>query len=357
MPRPNKGVFIQELNGIQWWRYDFSENGERHRGWIHPVHGMTKHEANAELKRIKADVISNKTPAGIRRNKPNTQQIMENYLEYLRKYHPTTYASIKYAQKQFSFFYGKRIDYNTIEEYRTKRKSEITQRGTLVSGTTVNRELQYFRAAFNHARIKPNPFDRFKVDRETERIRFLKRDEISALLEAADQSQNEHLRIIIETAILTGMRKMEILKLHRKNIDFALNTIFVPADQEKSHKNKTIPLPAQLKDRFMALAESSFSGYLFENSATRTHYGDVKHAWLNALRIARIEDFRFHDLRHTFASYALIASNDIRTVQDVLGHSRISTTQKYTHVLMNQKVELIGNTENFINSLIKKKRE
>ncbi|WP_319524273.1 tyrosine-type recombinase/integrase [uncultured Desulfosarcina sp.] len=257
MPKSNKGVFVSERNGIKWWRYDFSENCERHRGWIHPVHGMTKRTANAELKRIIADVIVNKTPTGIRRQKPNTKRIIADYLKYLEQYHPSTYASVKYYKRYFRYFYGKQIDEKAIEEYRASRRSTTTSRGTPTSHSTINRELQYLRAAFNHAGIKPNPFDKFKKNREVERVRYLNRDEMAALLDAANKSQNSYLRTIIEVAILTGMRKMEILKLHRDNVDFDLDTIFVPSSIDKTHKNKTIPIPKPLKTKLMALAARS----------------------------------------------------------------------------------------------------
>lgn len=132
-------------------------------------------------------------------------------------------------------------------------------------------------------------------------------------------------------------RKMELLKLHEKNIDFTFNTIFIPANMEKCHKNKTIPLPSALNAKFQKLVMNSASGYLFENRSTGNHYGDIKNAWRKALKTAGIQDFRFHDLRHTFASYSLIASRDLRTVQSVLGLSRISTTEKYTNVCWGKK--------------------
>lgn len=355
MSRSNKGVFVKERHGIKWWRYDFSENGERHRGWIHPVHGMSKRSANSELKLIIADVIANKTPAGIRRQKPNTKKIIADYIKYLERYHPSTYASVKYYEGHFRYFYGKRIDEKTIESYRVSRGSEKSKRGTMTSDSTINRELQYLRAAFNQAGIKPNPFDKFQRSRESERVRYLGHDEMVALLEAASKSQNEHLSVIIETAILTGMRKMEILKLHRDKVDFNLNTIFVPSSQDKTHKNKTIPVPEQLKPAFKILATRSESGFLFENPSSRKHYTDIKNAWRGALRRAGIKDFHFHDLRHTFATYSIIVSNDLRSVQEILGHSRLTTTQKYAHVMMKQKAKLVKSTGNYLEAIIKNK--
>jgi integrase len=308
MPKANKGVFIQERNGIKWWRYDFSESGQRYRGWIHPVHGMSKRTANTELKKVIADVISNKTLPGIRRQNPNVKRIVEDYLKYLEEHYPSTHVNIKYSEPRFRFFYGKQINDKVIEEYRQKRQSEKTKRGTPTSDSTVNRELQYLRAAFNQAKVSPNPFNRFRAKREAPRVRYLSQDEIAALLNSASESKNHHLLTIIELALLTGMRKMEILRLHRDEIDFMLGIIIIGAEREKNRKNKMIPLPGNLIADLLDLAEKSESGYLFENKVTGKPYTDIKNPWKKALQDAEIEDFRFHDLRH-YAEFRTMPSS------------------------------------------------
>ncbi|WP_394700311.1 tyrosine-type recombinase/integrase [uncultured Desulfosarcina sp.] len=99
------------------------------------------------------------------------------------------------------------------------------------------------------------------------------------------------------------------------------------------------------------------SGFLFENPSSRKDYTDIKKAWQGALQRAGVRNFRFHDLRHTFATYSLIASNNLRSVQEVLGHSRLTTTQKYTHVLMKQKLSVIESTNLYLDKLLRKDKK
>jgi integrase len=354
MPKRNKGAHVKERNGIKWWRYDFNEGSVRYRGWIHPVDGMSRRLANAKLKKIIAYIIIKKMPAEGKQHGFNTKTIVESYLAYLETHHPNTYRTVKYYAMHFQYFYGKQLSEDTIEAYRNKRRAEKTKRGTLTSPATINREMQYLRAAFNHAKVKPNPFSAFKAYREFERTRFLSKAEMKALIDAAGKSPNIHLSVIIKTAILTGMRKMEILKLHTKNINFDLGLIFIEPEDEKNNKAKGLPLPSQLKPDFQRLLKASQSGYVFENRRTKSHYTDIKRAWATAKTNARIEDLRFHDLRHTFATYSLLVSKDLRTVQELLGHSKILTTQKYAHVLSGQKLEIMHKTSDFIYAIINK---
>jgi site-specific recombinase XerD len=68
------------------------------------------------------------------------------------------------------------------------------------------------------------------------------------------------------------------------------------------------------------------------NPKTGTRYQNVKRAWKTLLKRARIEDFRFHDLRHTFASYLVMSGVDLRSVQELMGHKTLTMTQRYSHL-------------------------
>lgn len=106
-----------------------------------------------------------------------------------------------------------------------------------------------------------------------------------------------------------------------------------------------------------AKIEKNESGYVFENKTTGKPYTDVKKAFPTALKDAGITNFRFYDLRHTFGTYALLNSMDLRATQELLGHQRVSTTQKYVHVLASQKRNVIDQTSSFFAALMDKKTD
>ena len=202
--------------------------------------------------------------------------------------------------------------------------------------------------------IKHNPFDNFDQYQETERTRYLTETELSNLLEQAAKSRNPDLRDIIIAGILTGLRKQNILKLHESELDFDMETITVTV---KGSEQLTIAFPAPLISSFEQRITENKSGHVFVNRKTGNPYGDVKKAFRKALKDAGITDFRFHDLRHTFATYALLNSKDLRAVQETLGHQRVSTTQKYAHVLTRQKRNVIDQTSSFFMPFMVKKTD
>ncbi len=136
-------------------------------------------------------------------------------------------------------------------------------------------------------------------------------------------------------------------------VDFKKRHIIKKATGTAKYQEDIVtPVSEQTITALAQLAQTSKSGYLFENPHTEKPYLGIKHAFTAALKTAGIADFRFHDLRHTFCTYALIATEDIRSVQVAVGHSNIHQTSKYAHVLEGRKREVIESTGTLISTLV-----
>jgi len=110
----------------------------------------------------------------------------------------------------------------------------------------------------------------------------------------------------------------------------------------KSGSIRTIPINETLLSRLSSLKKKKgSSGYLFDNSRTGQPFKDVKKAFKSACKRAGIEGLRFHDLRHTFASRLVENGVDLITVKDLLGHSSVRTTERYTHSGRNAKKQAV----------------
>lgn len=338
---------------IRTWYYDFTLNGKRHRGWLQPVSNMTKRQATVQLRKLKAQILGESPPRRRSRIKGAAlfKLIFEEYEEYLKTHKPRSYfGRMEYMFRNFEFFTKKnRISSTDISNYQKLRASQG------VSGTTINRELNYCDAAFNRAvsrnMIASNPFTGFDKFEENERTRFLTEDELVRLLRSVADAEKSspHLKDIVLTAILTGLRKRAILTLHKNEINFNLGLITkLPGQTSRNKRAGVIPIPDDLVEILKSKGEQSKSGYLFENPHTGKPMDNVKKSFKKALKKAGIDDFRFHDLRHTFATYALVRSKDIRGVQEILGHKNIQTTQKYTHVLAREKVNIVNGVGDLI---------
>jgi len=154
------------------------------------------------------------------------------------------------------------------------------------------------------------------------------------------------------TAIYTGMRLGEILNLHKRQIDFDMGIITIKAIGTRKYMNhKVIPAPPLLLDIFREKLKTVTNGFVFENPYTNQPHGTIRKGFVAALNKAEIKDFRFHDLRHIFATYALMATKDIRAVQTLLGHTDVRTTQRYAHVLISHKTDAMSQTTHLIAGL------
>lgn len=132
-------------------------------------------------------------------------------------------------------------------------------------------------------------------------------------------------------ALQTGLRQSEILSLRWKETDMSRKTITIM--QSKTSEPKTIPLGdrvfAVLKERNRTV---NITGYIFTTAkGTRILNTNLQREFWKALKKAEVENFRFHDLRHTFAIRLVQAGVDLYTISKLLGHRDISTSQRYAH--------------------------
>lgn len=144
----------------------------------------------------------------------------------------------------------------------------------------------------------------------------------------------DHLRPIVITALNTGMRRGEILRLRWGHVDFCYNQIKV----EKTKGGRTRSIPMNRAARSVLQFVSKTGAYVFSaEKALKT----VKRSFATACRKAGIEKFRFHDLRHTFASDLVRRGIDLVTVMGLLGHSSITVTMRYAHSQKDEKTRAV----------------
>jgi integrase len=353
-------VEIREKHGIKMWYYDFVLNKRRYRGWILPANIINRRQAMVEVEIIKANLINESSIFTDAKKCNNVKTVFLSYESYLKEHKESTWKNFQYIfSSSFTYFYPLRyIEPEDIQAYQRHRKS------CGVSGATINRELEVARAAFNRAiKMKKwkgeNPFLHFDHYPETSRTRFLSPEEIVELLKACrikTDGHCPHLYEVVLVAIFTGMRKQEILTLQKSQINLTANVIITKATgTKKNSRDKYTPIPAELMQVLGEKIKLSKSGYLFENEKTGQPFGDMRKAFASAVKMAGIPDFKFHDLRHTFATYALYVSRDLKGVQELLGHSSIDMTSRYAHVLDERKIEIMARVSHHLSYMLSKK--
>ncbi len=171
----------------------------------------------------------------------------------------------------------------------------------------------------------------------SERTRFLSGGEIHKLLQECEKPvTSPWLLPLVTLALNTGMRQGELLAMTWENVDFERAVISIV--QSKTLRPKSIAINQPTKDALNGLKENRYGEMLF-----MWPWGDkigkvtVYDAFKKVCKAAQIEDFRFHDLRHTFASHLVMAGVDLVTVKELLGHKTINMTNRYTHLAQEHK--------------------
>jgi integrase len=224
------------------------------------------------------------------------------------------------------------ITYLDLETWRTKRKETPTKAGKPRADASVNRDMaiisHILAKAVEWGMLEASPFKKGKrlmFKENNQRKRFLSEVEVEALLGAC----TSHLRPIVETAIHTGMRRGELLGLRWEQIRHG----FIYLTETKSNKARQIHINDRLAQVLKELRQSNQlkSEFVFCDGQGRRLY-EVKRSFASACRRAGLEDLRFHDLRHTFASHLVMAGVSLKAVQDLLGHADLKMTMRYAHL-------------------------
>jgi integrase len=308
------------------WYVDFSFKGQRIRESI----GPSRRNAEKVIAKRKTEIFENKyldirkEPAPVK-----FHDFAKEYLAYAKTNKKASTFSRELAimrgfDKEFE---GKNIQEITswhIETWKAKRKKGHEP-------ATVNRELALLKNLFFKAvewgRLKDTPAGRTVkfLKGVTSRVRYLMPEEFRLVLDNCE----DFLKPIVTFAVHTGMRQGEILglKWEKVNLEQGIITIL----DTKNSERKDIPMDETVRAMLEGMPRKS--KFVFASDKARPYPRmTIHYAFHRALDKSRITDFRFHDLRHTFASNLVMAGVKLEKVQKLMGHKMISMTQRYAHL-------------------------
>jgi len=234
------------------------------------------------------------------------------------------------------------------ESFGTKRLEDLTPaflvevRDQLADGdrgpATVNRYLAAMSAVCSVAAgewqwLGRQPFRAVdKLGEPKGRVRYLSADEIELLLAACRATRSPHLHAVVIVALATGMRKSEIVGLTWSRVDLRRRHLVL--EETKGGRPRGIPLIDQAVEALRSIPRYINTDLVFPAPTDHSRPDDraLRWHWDAAVRSAGISDFRFHDLRHTSASYLIMSGVPIRDVAEILGHGAIQMTQRYSHL-------------------------
>lgn len=162
------------------------------------------------------------------------------------------------------------------------------------------------------------------------RVRFLDDEERARLLQTCKESRNEYLYLVVVLALSTGMRKAEIMNLRWKDIDLKEQRITV--HDTKNKERKVVPLSGLALELMKAHPRRIDTELLFPARTKANQPIDLRTPWETALKHAEIQDFRFHDLRHSAASYLAMNGASLAEIAEILGHKTLQMVRRYAHL-------------------------
>ena len=238
-----------------------------------------------------------------------------------------------------------------------KLKKSKTRLGKSPAPATVLRYLMALSHAFNVARKQWNWCESSPVENvqrpkvKNERTRYLTDVEREALLQACKNSPNADLYLVVLLAISTGMRKGEIMGMRWQDIHTAPDQSFTRVHLTNTKNDKarsvllTSPALELLEERRIKLIDSlqakAATGLIFPSAVNTDQPIDLRKPWGSALQAAGVDGFRFHDLRHTTASYLAMNGASLLSISKVLGHQTTKMTERYSHLATSHIDEVV----------------
>lgn len=250
-----------------------------------------------------------------------------------------------YSLKRLQPYFGGR---SLIDLKRADVRGYVTSRqADGVVEATIKRELKLFSAAVNYVRLEHdrpdlvNPVQSLGLTGGEPRVRWISHEEASALLLAAGRfARQPHLTNFLRLALNTGCRKNELLGLDWGRVDFKRACFRLDGQHTKNGKRRVVPLndhalSALRAQREWVEANCPDARWVFASVSGR-RIGGLQKGFRAACSRVGIEDFRIHDLRHTFASWLVMEGVSLYVVRDLLGHSSVSVTERYAHLSPDQ---------------------
>lgn len=344
---------------------------------------LTLDQARQEATQYLYEARKHGEPLAVTQNRKGTalpslrEFIDDTYMPWFKTHHKGYEKTLHTLDNNFDAIMAQRIDAITgrdLEQIRTtwmqagNKPSTVNRKMGSISGVFSRAVEWEYLTVHPMAKLKQLKVDsvgivRYLDEDETKRLRAAmdaRQDEMRSERESANKWRAErrkvqmpslldlqftdHLKPMVLVSLKTGLRRGELFDLKWSSVNFNTKIITVAGDTTKTSETRHIPMNEEV---FTVLEEwkkqSREALYVFPNQEGG-RFEDVKSAWLKLLERAEVTGFRWHDMRHDFASRLVMAKESLNTVRELLGHSDIKMTLRYAHLAPGTKaaaVELI----------------
>lgn len=337
-----RGLFEKPLNSGKWWIRYKNEFGVEKREYA----ATSKKVAHELYVKRKAEARHRHLfPAPPPDSRVVVAALIDDVLMRMQG-QMRSYREYKRAGDVWKAEFGTRllreVTPGDIERWRASQ--------TTLAVASINRHLAFLKRAYNLAIADGltgvNPVRAVKFEKENNaRTRFLGRGEeqkLRAVMDPADW-------LAVQLAMATGMRESEQFNMRWEHVDESNGCLLIP--RSKSGERRIVhlsPHGLSILAELRQLAKGSAWVFPSETGLTPVHVSNwMGRVWRPAMLDAEIADFKWHDLRHTFASRLVMSGVDMRTVQEAMGHKNMAMTQRYSHLAPNHIREAMARLDEF----------
>lgn len=275
--------------------------------------------------------------------------LIDRYLGQLKERSPKRYQDVKAQLRWWREQLGYCILSDLTKSIIAEKRDYLLSNSQFPNGNgrptqrkrgpaTVNRYMGSLHHAFSVAVnewewLEQHPMRKLGKLREPRgRVRYLSDDERARFLEICRQSNSTNLYTIVVMALSTGARRSEIMYLRWRDVDFARQMITL--HETKNGERRALPLTGlayQLIRQRCDDLQPDKNAFVFEGEVSGEP-ANIQSSWNTAVALARLDDFRFHDLRHSAASYLAMNGASLAEIAEVLGHKTLSMVKRYAHL-------------------------
>lgn len=294
-------------------------------------------DARKQAKTLKAEIALGSDPRGeekTRKAMPTYAEFFtEHYLTYVKPRKRSWGKDAEMFRLRLNAVFGKQrlnqITRHKIQSFHTSLKDSG------LSASTCNHYVKLLKHSLNLAidwdMLDVNPAVRVPLFSEADNIveNYLGEVELERLMDVLQTDDNRAVCRIIMYLLSTGARLNEALSARWDQVDIERRVWKIPASNSKSKRVRSVPL----NDSAIAiLKQLDTNAYLFINKQTEKPYTTISKVWGRLRKKAGLEHLRIHDLRHQYASFLVNDGRTLYEVQQILGHSDPSVTQRYAHL-------------------------
>ena len=328
--RPNGGKTYY----LRYW----DEGGRQRQIKIGGYADLTFDQARKKAQRLRSEVTLGGDPAAAkaeRKSIPTYAELAKQHLAHAESYQRSHGDTESIMRLHLLPRWGK-LKLNEIKQQDVAKWLGEKRAEGFAPSSVEKMRVTFHRAfelavSWNIPGGQPNPvkgIPRPKFDNK--RQRYLSATEAERLQRAVAASLNTQLKYIVGLLLLTGARKMELLKARWEHIDVDRKAWHIP--DSKTGKGRHVPLSQPAIDLIGQIPKFEKCPWLLPNPETKEPFVDIKRAWDSARKAAGLPGVRIHDLRHSACSFMINAGIDLYAVGRIVGHADHQSTMRYSHL-------------------------